>query len=294
MNQGFPMRGMNPSDIPKRLLIDREHQARIMQTDVLLNVKGGTVFARRWKPTFAISSTPLIFLHDSLGCVDLWRDFPAILAEQLSRPVVAYDRLGFGRSSAQEQLPSADFIREEAEELLPAVLNELGIDEFALFGHSVGGAMALLAASRAGDRCQAVVSESAQAFVENHTVAGIRAARERFQDLEQFQRIKKWHGTRARWVLDAWTEVWLSSEFESWSLKPDLPLVKCPVLIIHGAEDEFGSIRFPETICHHVGGPAEMHILSDCGHVPHRERREDVVGLIARFPPLSGGLVVTP
>jgi hypothetical protein len=89
MNQGYPMRDTNRSDIPKRLLIDREHQARIMQTDVLLNLKRGTVFARRWKPNVAISSTPLILLHDSLGCVDLWRDFPAILAEQLSRPVVA-------------------------------------------------------------------------------------------------------------------------------------------------------------------------------------------------------------
>jgi pimeloyl-ACP methyl ester carboxylesterase len=153
--------------------------------------------------------------------------------------------------------------------------------------------MALVAASRAADRCRAVVSESAQAFVEDRTVAGIRAARERFQDSEQFDRIKKRHGTKARWVLDAWTEVWLSSEFASWSLGPDLPLVKCPVLVIHGEEDEYGSVRFPKAICRYLGGPAEMHILSGCGHVPHRERPDEVAGLVARFPPLSGGLVMT-
>ncbi|MGZ3472127.1 MAG: alpha/beta fold hydrolase, partial [Isosphaeraceae bacterium] len=82
-----------------------------MHTDILLNVKGGTVFARRWQPAVTSSTAPLVLLHDSLGCMDLWRDFPATLARQLGRPVVAYDRLGFGRSSPREQLPAADFIR---------------------------------------------------------------------------------------------------------------------------------------------------------------------------------------
>jgi pimeloyl-ACP methyl ester carboxylesterase len=260
-----------------------------MHTDILLNVKGGTVFARRWQPAVTSSTAPLVLLHDSLGCMDLWRDFPATLARQLGRPVVAYDRLGFGRSSPREQLPAADFIREEAEEFLPVILSGLGIADFALFGHSVGGAMALVAASRAGDCCKAVVSESAQAFVEGRTVAGIQEARERFQEPEEFDRLRKWHSSKARWVLDAWTEVWLSPEFASWSLEPDLPLVRCPVLVIHGEEDEYGSVRFPELICRHVGGPAEMHILSGCGHVPHRERPDVVAGLVARFSPLSGG-----
>jgi pimeloyl-ACP methyl ester carboxylesterase len=177
----------------------------------------------------------------------------------------------------------------EAEESLPAVLGGLGVVDFALFGHSVAGAMALVAASRAGDCCKAVVSESAQAFAEGRTVAGVEAARERFREPEQFDRLKKWHGSKARWVLDAWTEVWLSPGFASWSLEPDLPLVRSPVLVIHGEEDEYGSIRFPQTICRHVGGPAEMHILSGCGHVPHRERPDEVAGLVARFPPLSVG-----
>jgi pimeloyl-ACP methyl ester carboxylesterase len=256
-----------------------------MHTDILLDVKGGTVFAKRWRPAVTASTVPLVLLHDSLGCVGLWRDFPETLARRLGRPVVAYDRLGFGRSSPREELPSSDFIREEAEVSLPAVLDGLGIADFALFGHSVGGAMALVAASRMGDRCRAVVSESAQAFVEDRTIAGVRAARERFQDPEQFDRLEKWHGPKARWVLDAWTEVWLSPEMASWSLVPDLPLVRCPVLVIHGDEDEYGSVRFPETIRDHVGGPAWMHVLGGCGHVPHRERPDEVAGLVARISP---------
>jgi pimeloyl-ACP methyl ester carboxylesterase len=258
-----------------------------VQTDILLDVNGGTIFARRWQPAAVYSPVPLVLLHDSLGCVDLWRDFPATLAHRLGRAVVAYDRLGFGRSSPREELPSADFIREEAEEVFPAVLGRLGIAEFAAFGHSVGGAMALVAASRAGDRCKAVVSESAQAFVEDRTVAGVRAARAQFERPEQFERLRRWHGEKARWVLDAWTEVWLSPGFASWTLGPDLPRVRCPVLLIHGDQDEYGSVQFPAFIRDRVGGPAEMHVLGGCGHVPHRERPDEVIELVARFPPLA-------
>src|SRR5690606_4322247 len=98
-----------------------------------------------------------------------------------------------------------------------------------------------------------------------------------FEQPEQFARLEKWHGSKARWVLDAWTETWLSAEFASWTLDRELPLVRCPVLVIHGDQDEYGSIHFPEYIRDHVGGPAEMQILGGCGHVPHRERPELVL-----------------
>ncbi len=258
-----------------------------MHSDFFVNVQGGTVFVRRWRPAAVACDVPLILLHDSLGCVDLWRDFPAALARRLARPVVAYDRLGFGRSSPRHDPPAADFIREEAEVAFPAVRAGLGISDFAALGHSVGGAMALVATARAGAACRAVVSESAQAFVEDRTVAGVRRARALFRRPDQFDRLTRWHGAKARWVLDAWTETWLSPAFASWTLEPDLPGVRCPVLVLHGDEDEYGSVRFPEFIGRHVGGPAEVHILSGCGHVPHRERPDVVTELVARFLPLS-------
>ncbi|HJZ56647.1 MAG TPA: alpha/beta hydrolase [Gemmataceae bacterium] len=248
-----------------------------------MEIPGGQVFARRWDPAVVASGIPLVLLHDSLGCVGLWRDFPAALARRLSRPVIAYDRLGYGRSSPLLAMPSADFIHKEAEEHFPAVLSKLGVHEFILFGHSVGGAMALLIASRAADSCVAVVSESAQAFVEERTLSGIRKAREQFQGLGQLDRLRRWHGAKAEWVLGAWTGVWLSPEFASWSLEPDLPSVRCPVLALHGDRDEYGSARFPELICRLAGGPTELHILEGCGHVPHRERRDVVAELVAGF-----------
>jgi pimeloyl-ACP methyl ester carboxylesterase len=260
----------------------------VKHVDTFVAVPGGSIFLRRWQPDTVLTDAPLILLHDSLGCVELWRRLPERLARRLGRPVLAYDRLGFGRSSERKALPTPDFIREEADVFFPAIRNELGIADFVLFGHSVGGAMSLLIASTMVDSCKAVVSESAQAFVEDRTITGIQRAKAEFQRAEQFERLRRWHGSKARWVLDAWTEVWLSPAFSSWSLASDLPLITCPALVIHGDEDEYGSARFPELISGRAGGYTEMHILEGCGHVPHRDREGTVIDLVAQFPPLSG------
>jgi pimeloyl-ACP methyl ester carboxylesterase len=262
-----------------------------MPADTSLNIGTATVFVRRWDPPdpAASAAVPLILLHDSLGSVELWRDFPELLALQTGRTVIAYDRPGFGRSSPRQELPAANFIRQEAKEVLPALLDALGIAQFAIFGHSVGGAMALSAAAHAGSRCRAVISEAGQSFVEDRTIEGIRRAQDNFRDPEQFDRLKKWHGDKARWVLDAWTGSWLSPEFAQWSLVPDLARVKCPVLVLHGDHDEYGSVRMPETIARHVGGPVEMHVLPGCGHVPHRERPEEIAKLVAQFLSQANG-----
>jgi pimeloyl-ACP methyl ester carboxylesterase len=262
-------------------------QSDVSSTDGTVKVPGGTVFVRRWNAATVSSNGPLILLHDSLGCVELWRDFPGRLARQLDVPVLAYDRLGFGHSSERKDMPDAGFIREEAEQTFPALRDELGVTNFALFGHSVGGAMALVIASKAGDLCRAVVSESTQAFVEDRTLSGIRAAKTNFQQPEQLDRLRRWHGAKAQWVLDAWTEVWLSPAFASWSLASDLPLVKCPILVIHGDTDEYGSVRFPESICRSAGGRAELHVLKGCGHVPHREQQDTVIDLVCGFSAFS-------
>jgi pimeloyl-ACP methyl ester carboxylesterase len=228
-------------------------------------------------------AAPVILLHDSLGCVEMWREFPSLLAEKLLRPVIAYDRLGFGRSSRRAQLPSIRFIEEEAEIYFPAILAGLGIRRFIAFGHSVGGAMAVIAAARLARDCEAIVTESAQAFVQDQTLQSIAEAKKSFEDPRLFERLARYHGENAGWVLRAWTDTWLSPEFASWSLEKDLPLVRCPLLAIHGVHDEFGSVRFPETLSELAGGPAEKLIIEDCGHVPHREKGSIVLDAVDRF-----------
>ncbi|NJD91401.1 MAG: alpha/beta hydrolase [Geobacter sp.] len=251
--------------------------------DALVDVPGGTVFVRQWTPEAVSSGTPMVLLHDSLGCVELWRDFPEALALTLQRPVVAYDRLGFGRSTARSGLPSVNFIGEEAEIYFPAVRAALGINRFSLFGHSVGGAMVIMIAAALGAACDLVVTESAQAFVEPRTREGIIAAKELFQSPGQLNKLARWHGDKAQWVLDAWTETWLSPAFSSWTLEPYLSKVFCPVLAIHGDLDEYGSLEFPRRIAGGVKGPSQVAILEKCGHVPHREQQDKVLQLVTSF-----------
>jgi len=245
-----------------------------------VEVPGGHVFVCRCGRASALSP-PVLLLHDSLGSVEQWRDFPA--ARRLDRPVIAYDRLGFGRSSARRERPSVHFIAEEAEIHFPALCRGLGLETYGLFGHSVGGAMALTIAATQGESCLFAVTESAQAFVEQRTLDGILVAKTQFEDREYFARLMKWHGDKAGWVLDAWTAVWLDPAFAGWSLDRWLPQVHCPVLAIHGDRDEYGSVAFPERIVRGVQGPSQLAILQDCGHVPHREQLERVLQRVSHF-----------
>jgi pimeloyl-ACP methyl ester carboxylesterase len=247
---------------------------------------GGSIFVKVWEPTeqnAAEVSAPIVLFHDSLGCVELWRDFPAVLAAQTGRKVFAYDRLGYGRSDAKDTLPAISFIRDEAEISLPYLLEAFALHRFIAFGHSVGGGMAVYGARKFADRCIAVITESAQAFVEEKTTRSIRQAKLEFQAPDQFERLNKYHGDKTRWVLDAWTETWLSPAFSSWSLESVLPEVRCPLLAIHGSEDEYGSVRHPKMIAGLAGGAASLSILEGYKHVPHRERPEVVAKLTADF-----------
>lgn len=250
--------------------------------DLFVEVPGGQVFVRQWTADRS-SGVPIILLHDSLGSVEQWRSFPEALATATSRNVIAYDRLGFGRSTLRTSPAEAGFIDEEAQIYLPAIVAALGLSHYVLFGHSVGGGMALVAAAISGSHCAAVITESAQAFVEERTLSGIRDAKNAFESEDQFSKLTKWHGERASWVLAAWSEVWLAPAFRGWSLDPYLGKVRSPVLALHGDSDEFGSCEFPRRITQGVHGLARMEILSPCGHVPHREREGDVLGLVQRF-----------
>jgi len=250
--------------------------------DQYLELSKGRIYAKSWHQDHEATREPLILLHDSLGCVAMWRDFPAQLCRILNRTVIAYDRLGFGRSSEKSQLPPHSFIADEAL-IVGDLADRLGIERFALLGHSVGGAMAIQCAAAMPDRCEAAVTISAQAFVEPRTVEGVAAAKEFFKDTGQRERLSRYHGEKTGWVLDAWTETWLSPEFASWTLFDALGQTKCPVLAIHGAEDEYGSVRFPETIRDLAVGRSAMVLLSNCGHMPHREQPDVVINHIDQF-----------
>lgn len=257
------------------------HPAIIEEAAFLVRIPAGSLYAKSWTP-YEPTGYPIVLLHDSLGCTGLWRDLPNVLAGRFARKVVSYDRLGFGQSSARLQLPGKQFIQEEVEPLL-AVMDAAGVEKAVLLGYSVGGSMALSAAAQAPERIAAVISESAQAFVEKRTLEGIAAAQARFASPEQVEKLRKWHGDKAEWILRAWFKVWTDPSYADWSLAPLLPIVKCPVIAIHGDRDDFGSIAFPEMIAHLAGGEAKMVFLENCGHMPHREQADRFLQEVGEF-----------
>ena len=248
----------------------------------------GSIYVRRWQAPVAgegeqgPARAPIVLLHDSLGSVALWRDFPQQLAEATRRDVLAYDRLGFGQSDPYPGTLGPGFVAREAETVFPAVHQGLGLGDFIVLGHSVGGGMAAMVAARYGAQCKAVITESAQAFVEDRTLQGIRAAQQDFARPGQLARLEKYHGDKAAWVLSAWVDTWLSPQFRGWSLDTVLPRVRCPVLAFQGANDEFGSARQPERIAALAAGPVSVQTLP-CGHVPHRECTAQVLERVQSF-----------
>lgn len=253
--------------------------------DHWISTEQGRLFARSWAPPEAPgdADAPILLFHDSLGCVELWRELPALLAAATCRRVVAYDRLGFGRSDPHPGPLAPSFVRDEAERAVPRLLETLDLGAIVPFGHSVGGAMAVMTAARWPERCVAVVTESAQSFVEERTLAGVRAARAAFARPGQLERLARYHGAKARWVLDAWIETWLDPAFAGFALDDALRGVHCPTLALHGDRDEYGSRAHPERIARLSGGPSRAVILAGVGHVPHRERPERVLDEVTRF-----------
>jgi pimeloyl-ACP methyl ester carboxylesterase len=254
----------------------------IYQQDALLRLGDHQFFTRSWSPPGpeVNRQAPVLLLHDSLGCIELWRSFPEKLATATGRRVIAYDRLGFGRSDPHPGKLGTGFVADEAESIVPQLCDRLGIGDFVACGHSVGGSMAIETAALWPQRCQALVTIAAQTFIEERTLAGIRLAQSDFQDEGNFARLARYHGDKTPWVLDAWIGTWLSPAFADWSLDRPLAAMRCPVLAVHGEQDEYGSTHHPQRIAE---GRGEALILPGIGHVPHREAEGALVAAIAEF-----------
>lgn len=225
----------------------------------------------------------LIFLHDSLGCTVLWRDFPQRLAAATQCNLLIYDRLGYGQSAPvpTHERP-VNYMEVEADKLNNLLIAQ-GIDDAILFGHSDGGTIALIAASKYPHRIKAVICEAAHIFVEDITLAGIRAAIETYKTTDLAQRLAKYHGDKVDTLFRAWTETWTRSDYRDWNIESLLPAITAPLLFIQGDVDEYGSLDQVRKTSYQVSGPAEECILPGVGHTPHKEVPEATLQAATRF-----------
>ncbi len=252
--------------------------------DLELDLPGGVLHARRIRhlEPMAGERPELVLLHEALGCVAMWRDFPEELAARTGCDALLYDRLGHGRSDPDLRQRTSGFLHIEALEVLPRVLETCGIAQPVLVGHSDGASIALIHAASRSNVC-AVVSEAAHVMVEPVTLRGIRDKLEESKNSPLLERLAKYHGADTEAIFHAWAGIWLAEEFQDWNIEALLPQVQCPVLAIQGERDEYGSADQVHPIVGNVSGPAESWLIPDCGHVPHLERQHEVLERIAVF-----------
>ena len=203
------------------------------------------------------ASATLVFLHEGLGSVAQWGDFPDALCGRLHLDGLAYDRAGHGRSAPSARRRTDRYLHEEAHDVLPVVLEAAAIAQPILIGHSDGGTIALLFAARFAERCAAVVTEAAHVFVEELTIAGIRNAVAAWQRTDLEARLARYHGDNTELLFRDWSETWLSPSFRGWNVETDIGSLTCPLLLLQGAGDEYGTPGQVEAIAAGVSGPVE-------------------------------------
>lgn len=227
--------------------------------------------------------TTLVFLHEGLGSIAQWRDFPLAVSLATQLPAAIYERGGYGNADPLNAPRSVGYLHEEALQSLPQVLQQLQINDAILIGHSDGGSIALIFAAVWPEKVRGIITEAAHVFVEEVTLAGIREAVRIYTSTDLPERLSKFHGSNTDKAFRAWSDTWLSPAFRSWNIEEYLPGVGCPVLAIQGQDDEYGTSAQVEAIVNGVSGPAESLIIEACGHVPHHQAREKVLAEAARF-----------
>jgi pimeloyl-ACP methyl ester carboxylesterase len=255
-----------------------------------LVVDGVRLHAERVAPPRGGAGPVVVLLHDSLGSVALWRDFPERLAEATGLGVLAYDRRGHGASDPfgpEARTPA--YLHEQAA-VLDRVLAAADVREAVLFGHSDGGSIALLAAALHPARVRAAVAEASHVFVEERTLEGLREAERAIARGDLLPRIARHHGDKAGPLAAAWIGTWLSPAFRGWNVEAELRRIRCPVLVFQGAEDEYGTEAQVQAVARGVAGPARGVILPGLRHTPHREDPGAVLRLVAEH--LAGAGVI--
>jgi pimeloyl-ACP methyl ester carboxylesterase len=227
------------------------------------------------------SGTPLVFLHEGLGSVELWRDFPAAVADETGHPALVFSRHGNGWSTPLSEPRTVEYMHDEARHVLPVIIEEeVGRPPF-LVGHSDGASIALIYAG-SGAPVAGLVLIAPHVFVEDATVASIAAIEEEFATSDLAERMAGYHEDPAA-TFRGWADVWLSRSFRSWNIEEYLPAIDAPILLIQGSEDEYGTMRQLDAIAAGVAGSVDRLMVDEARHSPHLSHPEPVLAAVERF-----------
>lgn len=234
------------------------------------------------------ASAPLmVFLHEGLGSVSMWRDFPQALCEALQCRGLVYSRPGYGQSTprAANEALAPDFMHRQAHEVLPALLQVLGVDAAKdkpwLLGHSDGGSIALLYAAQFPDKVAGALVLAPHILVEDISIASITAARTAYETTDLCQRLARHHADVDS-AFQGWNGIWLHPEFRNWNITQELATITCPLLAVQGVNDEYGTLEQIRGIAR-VAPQCELVELADCGHSPHRDRQDRLIAAVRHF-----------
>lgn len=238
----------------------------------------------------------LVFLHEGLGSVSMWRDFPQRLCDAAGCRGLVYSRPAYGRSTprAPDERWTNDFMHRQALEVLPALFEALGIDALAeppwLFGHSDGGSIALLYAAHRPAALAGAIVLAPHILVEDRSIASIEKARVAYRETDLRARLARHHADpdSAFW---GWNDIWLAPGFRAWTIEAELATIRCPLLAVQGVDDEYGTLEQVRGIARRVPHTRLLE-LPDCAHSPHRDQPEALIAAACDFirPPPRGDM----
>jgi len=226
----------------------------------------------------------LVFLHEGLGCVDMWFDFPEQLATATGYGALVYSRSGYGRSDPCAHHRPIRFMHHEGLTVLPELLDKAGIRDYILIGHSDGGSIAIVyAGGTKAAKLRGLITEAAHVFCEDLSVQSIRAAKDAYLRSDLRARLKKYHGRNVDCAFWGWNHVWLHPDFMQWNIEEYLPGIKVPMLAIQGEDDQYGTAAQLDAIVRQVHSPCDRLMLKACRHAPHNEQKEKTLNAMIAF-----------
>ncbi len=230
------------------------------------------------------SGLTLVLLHEGLGCVAQWKDFPHRLAQLTGCPVLCYSRAGYGGSDPCTLPRPLSFMHAEGLNVLPKILDQAEIKRTVLIGHSDGASIALISAGGLADpRIIGLALMAPHVFVEELTLASIREARTAYEQSDLRERLARYHGKNVDCAFWGWNQAWLDPDFSNWNLEDLLPQIALPVLLIQGEDDQYGTLKQLDKITTGLSGGAERILLPACGHSPFRDRPAETLWAIQGF-----------